>query len=166
MFYSKKGVSLITVLLFMLVATIAGTATFKWLTSENRSSASRMLRQDANQSSLAGINNARAWMSNHANEMGAIIKQYFDKEQYPFRCDFYIKSEDLFIEVHGNWTHGGRPFDPQDIECQKQLAEWEEKAKTSNYYKNAIYTWTDLDVRKVETAKQNNLNFEVIYYKY
>ena len=95
-----------------------------------------------------------------------IIKQYFDKERYPFRCDFYIKSEDLFIEVHGNWTHGGRPFDPQDIECQKQLAEWEEKAKTSNYYKNAIYTWTDLDVRKVKTAKQNNLNFEVIYYKY
>ena len=47
MFMSKKGVSLITVLLFMLVATIAATATFKWLTSENRSSATRMLRQEA-----------------------------------------------------------------------------------------------------------------------
>ena len=31
--FNKKGVSLITVLLFMLVATIAATATFKWLTS-------------------------------------------------------------------------------------------------------------------------------------
>ena len=39
--FSKKGVSLITVLLFMLVATIAATATYKWLTSEGRSSASR-----------------------------------------------------------------------------------------------------------------------------
>ena len=32
----KAGVSLVTVLLFMLVATIAATATFKWLTSEGR----------------------------------------------------------------------------------------------------------------------------------
>ena len=78
MFSSKKGVSLITVLLFMLVATIAATATFKWLTSENRSSATRMLRQEAYQSALAGIDNARAWMSNNANDVGAVIKQYLD----------------------------------------------------------------------------------------
>ena len=78
MFSSKKGVSLITVLMFMLVATIAATATFKWLTSENRSSASRMLRQEAYQSSVAGIENARAWMSNHPNDVGALIKQYYN----------------------------------------------------------------------------------------
>ena len=63
-----------------------------------------------------------------------IHKQYFDKERYPFKCDFYVESEDLFIEVHGNWTHGGRPFDPQDEECQKQLADWKERAKNSDYY--------------------------------
>ena len=81
MFYSKKGVSLVTVLLFMLVATIAATATFKWLTSENRSSASRLQRQEAYQSSVAGIEDARAWMSNHANEVGAIVKQFFDNNK-------------------------------------------------------------------------------------
>lgn len=27
-----------------------------------------------------------------------------------------------------------------------------------------IEEWTDLDVRKVECAKKNNLNFKVIYY--
>ena len=78
---SKKGVSLITVLLFMLVATIAATATFKWLTSENRSSASRMQKQEAYQASIMGIEDARAWMSNHANEVGAIVKQFFDSEK-------------------------------------------------------------------------------------
>lgn len=93
-----------------------------------------------------------------------IIRQYFDKDRYPFKCDFYIKSEDKFIEVHGNWTHGGRPFDPNDEECKKKLQVWEEKAKQFPYYKNAIYTWTDLDVRKAKIAKDNNLNFEVIYY--
>lgn len=93
-----------------------------------------------------------------------IIRQYFDKDRYPFKCDFYIPSEDLFIEVHGNWTHGGRPFDQNDVECMDKLALWKEKAETSDYYKNAIYTWTNLDVRKLETANKNNLNFQVIYY--
>ena len=57
---SKAGISLITVLLFMMIATIAATATYKWITSEGRSSASRMLQREAYQSSIAGIENARA----------------------------------------------------------------------------------------------------------
>ena len=48
----KAGVSLITVLLFMMIATIAATATYKWITSEGRSSASRMLEREAYQSSF------------------------------------------------------------------------------------------------------------------
>ena len=76
--FSKAGVSLVTVLLFMLVATIAATATFKWLTSENRSSGSRLQKQAAYQSSMAGIENARAWMTYNANDVGALIKQYKD----------------------------------------------------------------------------------------
>ena len=92
-----------------------------------------------------------------------IFHPYFD-DRYPFRCDFYIKSEDLFIEVHGNWTHNNHPFDPTNEDDIKQLNEWKEKAKKSKYYGNAIYTWTNLDVRKVQIAKQNNLNYKVIYY--
>ena len=92
-----------------------------------------------------------------------IFHPYFD-DRYPFRCDFYIKSEDLFIEVHGNWTHNNHPFDPTNEDDIKQLNEWKEKAKKSKYYGNAIYTWTNLDVRKVQIAKQNNLNYIVIYY--
>ena len=72
----KSGVSLITVLLFMLVATIAATATYKWITSEGRSSASRMMEREAYQSSIAGIDNARTWMTFHANDVGALIRQY------------------------------------------------------------------------------------------
>ena len=94
-----------------------------------------------------------------------ILHPYMDKDRYPYKCDFYIKSEDKFIEVHGNWTHGGRPFDPTDIDCLDQLAYWDKKAETSDYYKNAIYTWTQLDVQKVETARKNHLNFEVVYVK-
>ena len=77
--FSKAGVSLVTVLLFMLVATIAATATFKWLTSEGRSSGARLQKQAAYQSAMAGIENARAWMTYSANDVGALIKQFRDE---------------------------------------------------------------------------------------
>lgn len=93
------------------------------------------------------------------------IKRWYMDARYPFKCDFYIVSEDKFIEIHGTWTHGGQPYDPDNPECQKQLLEWQEKAKTSKYYQNAIYTWTDLDVRKRKIAEENKLNYQVIYYK-
>lgn len=82
---SRAGVSLVTVLLFMLVATIAATATYKWLTSENRSSGSRMQQNEAFQSAVAGIESARSWMTYNANETGAIIKQYLDGKNAPVK---------------------------------------------------------------------------------
>lgn len=69
----------------MLVATIAATATYKWLTSEGRSSASRMQQNEAYQSALAGIESARSWMTYNANETGAIIKQYKDGNNAPVK---------------------------------------------------------------------------------
>ncbi|MCF0224253.1 MAG: pilus assembly PilX N-terminal domain-containing protein, partial [Fibrobacter sp.] len=73
---NKKGVSLITVLLFMLIATIAATATYKWLTSENRTSASRMQMSQAREASKAGLEAIRSWMTYHGNDVGALIHQY------------------------------------------------------------------------------------------
>lgn len=91
-----------------------------------------------------------------------VIKQYYDKERYPFKCDFYIISEDKFIELNGFWTHNDHPFDknnPADIEYLEKL-----KSENTDWSKSVIYTWTNLDVRKLETAKKNNLNFEMIYW--
>jgi hypothetical protein len=43
------------------------------------------------------------------------------------------------------------------------LLTWQEKAKTSKYYENAIVTWTVRDVAKIATAKANNLNYKIYY---
>lgn len=94
---------------------------------------------------------------------GKQILRNYKCEQYPFKCDFYIPSEDLFIELNAHWTHGGKPYDPEDKECQEKLAIWQEKAKTSQFYANAIKTWTERDVEKQRVAKENNLNYFVIY---
>ena len=91
-----------------------------------------------------------------------VIRQYSD-ERYPYSCDFYIKSLDLFIELNLHWTHGDHPYnesDSRDVELKESLAE---KAKTSEYYRNALYVWTDLDVRKQRIAKENNLNYKAVY---
>lgn len=91
-----------------------------------------------------------------------VFKQYYDKERYPFKCDFYIDSEDLFIELNGFITHGPHPYDKNNIEDIKL----EEKLKNDNteWSKSILYTWTDLDVRKLKCAQENNLNFEMIYW--
>ena len=96
------------------------------------------------------------------------IERQFFCERYPFNCDFYIKSKDIFIEYHGSQFHNRRAF---NIEIHKdELNELKRKAEEihriqdkRNQYDAIIYTWTDLDVRKLEIAKANNLKYLVFY---
>ena len=85
----------------------------------------------------------------------------YKSELYPFNCDFYIKSLDLYIEIQGSWTHGDHPFDENNQEDIDKLNLW--KFKNTQYYQNAINTWTIRDVNKRNIAKQNNLNYLEIF---
>lgn len=89
----------------------------------------------------------------------SIVERQYKSEKYPFKCDFYIPSEDLYIEYNGIWTHGKHPFNSADNDDLKQLEKLKLKAQTSDYYKSAINTWTITDPLKRQTAKNNNLNF-------
>ena len=90
-----------------------------------------------------------------------VINQYKD-ERYPFKCDYYIPSKDLFIEYNGYWTHGGHFFDETNPEDVNQLKMWENSDKKQ--YKNARQTWTVRDINKLKKAKENKLNFIVLWY--
>ena len=90
------------------------------------------------------------------------IYQY-NSDIYPFDCDFYIPSQDLYIEYHGHWTHGKEPFDKNNQKHLNIINKWEVKSKNSKFYRTAIYVWTDLDVRKLETFKKNKLNYKIFY---
>lgn len=87
----------------------------------------------------------------------------FEDKRYPYECDFYIKSLDLFIECNYHWTHGRRSFNENDKSCIEQLNKWKDKAKTSKFYQNAIDTWTKRDIEKTEVARKNGLNYLVFY---
>ena len=86
--------------------------------------------------------------------------QHYD-DQYPYSCDFFIPGLNLYIEIQGSWTHGKHPFNPDDKKDNEKLNYW--KSKDSEYYNNAIYTWTDLDVRKRVCARDNHLNYLEIF---
>ena len=90
-----------------------------------------------------------------------IERNYNKDKRYPFMCDFYIKSLDLFIELNFHWTHGFHLFDKNNRDDIALVEKW--KAKNTKYYTNAVNTWTIRDVKKYNTATKNNLNYLVFY---
>ena len=89
-----------------------------------------------------------------------IERQYSD-ERYPFNCDFYIKSKDIFIEVNNHPSHGGHPFD-NDSEEDRRLLEQLEK-KDDDWSHMIIDVWANRDVKKFQYAHKNKLDYRVIY---
>lgn len=90
----------------------------------------------------------------------------YRSEKYPYSCDFYIPSLDVYIEYQGSWTHGKEPFNSLNPKHLEILSNWKEKSKELNFkgkpklfYLNAVNTWTDLDVRKREIACKNKLKY-------
>jgi len=99
------------------------------------------------------------------------VKRQYRSKLYPFNCDFYIPSLDLYIECHYSQFHCKHPFDlnnENDLILLEELKEKVNKSKRhklgkKSQYDQMIYTWTDLDVRKRNIAKQNNLNYLVFW---
>lgn len=103
-----------------------------------------------------------------------ILRQYSTDSRYPFPCDFYIKSLDLFIELNLFWVHGRHPFDSNNKDDINRLKHIQSKQRMyinskgkedKNIYYNAEYVWVIRDPLKIETAKKNNLNYVTIYKK-
>lgn len=92
-----------------------------------------------------------------------IIYQYKDEIRYPFKCDFYIPSLDIFIEYNGYWTHGKHAFNPNSDEDVSILNKWKEK--NTKHYKMAIRVWTIDDPLKREYVLKNNLKYIELNYK-
>lgn len=89
-----------------------------------------------------------------------VIFQYKIDPRYPFNCDFYIPSLDLFIEYQGTWTHGGHPFNQNDINDINIVNNWKSKDPIKHsWYSGAIQNWTVTDPYKRSIAKKNNINF-------
>ena len=159
---SKAGISLITVLLFMMIATIAATATYKWITSEGRSSASRMLQREAYQSSIAGIENARAWMTYHANDVGALIKAYIDGGNKPVNIDDRLRTLQRAGQDYHVWLVG---VNTEKSTYKLKILSSGEARNNTRHSEVAIFNVDGLYQVKVPQEKKTaNLDFKFAYF--
>lgn len=89
------------------------------------------------------------------------VKRQYKSVEYPFICDFFVEDINLYIECNFHWTHGGHLFNENNIEDINKLNKW--KSKNTKYYNKAIYTWTNLDIRKHNIIQENKLNIKIFY---
>lgn len=85
----------------------------------------------------------------------------FKSESYPFNCDFYIPSLDLYIEYNGFVTHNFKSFDIN--EDAKELQSLISKSSKGSLYEKIINVWTISDPSKLKIAKEHHLNYLVVY---
>lgn len=85
------------------------------------------------------------------------VKRQYKSVLYPYMCDFYIKSRDLYVELNASWIHGFHWFSSDDTNDMIVLQSW--KSKHTPFYDNAVQVWTERDVIKRNTAKSNKLNY-------
>lgn len=81
-------------------------------------------------------------------------------ERYPYNCDFYVKSLDLFIELNLYPSHGGGWYmDTHDDKLRLEHL----KSSPKKMSKETIVTWAKRDIEKRKLAKKNNLNYLVFW---
>ena len=90
-----------------------------------------------------------------------IKHQYVDEERYPFFCDFYIKSLDLFIELNMHPSHGPHRFDANNVDDILLVEEL--KNKGDSWSQCIIDIWTIKDIAKYNYADKYKLNYICVY---
>ena len=91
------------------------------------------------------------------------IKRQYKSAKYPFLCDFYIKSLDLYIELNAFWTHGGHYYDDNDEHDVNLAQSWLIKSQNSIFYEKAYHVWTVSDLAKRDMAIKNGINYLVFW---
>lgn len=96
-----------------------------------------------------------------------VARNHIDKERYPFACDFYIPSRDLFIELNAGWFHGDHWFDSNDPDDVAVVENWKHRAaesgRSDSRWHKSVRSWTIADVQKRECAREHNLNYVVLW---
>jgi len=84
-----------------------------------------------------------------------VVRQY-KSAKYPYLCDFYIPSKDLYIEFNGHWSHGKHAFDNGNKEDLQIADKW--RTRGTRFYLKALWVWTEYDVEKRKIASREKIN--------
>lgn len=91
------------------------------------------------------------------------VQDQYRDSRYPFYCDFYIRSRDLFIELNGTWGHGGHWFDGDYAFDIERVELWRSRAEKRRSYASALSVWQERDVMKRRAAADAGLNYLVFW---
>lgn len=81
--------------------------------------------------------------------------------RYPYNCDFYIKSLDLFIENNADYSHGGHWYNPSNKDDFQRMLDMYKSGKRRTL--KAVESWTVSDVAKREKAKSSGIKYLVFW---
>lgn len=81
--------------------------------------------------------------------------------RYPYPCDFYMASQDLFIELNMHFTHGGHWFDPLNDADMLRKRHLEQTDRVRN--RKFLSTWCIHDIHKRNAARAAGLNYLVFW---
>lgn len=143
-------------------------------TRQNRIDGLRKAYKDRKDTIVGKIHNTKLLHGSYGTSRPAeycinILKQkgytIETEKQYPhtnaLHCDAYIVELDYWIEFHYFWTHGNEPFDKNNEHHIKLLEDF--KSRNTKQYNSAIYTWSYLDVKKLNIAKKEGLKYYCFY---
>lgn len=82
-------------------------------------------------------------------------------KRYPYNCDFYIKSLDLFIELNFHYSHGKHWYDENSQDDKLRVKHL--STSDSKRSRNSLRVWTITDVEKRKKAMASNLNYLVFW---
>lgn len=83
--------------------------------------------------------------------------------RYPYNCDLYVKSLDLFIELNFYFVHGRHWFDETNHDDVLRLKHLQESEKRKN--QKAAKVWAVEDVAKRKKAAESGIRYLVFWYK-
>lgn len=99
--------------------------------------------------------------------LGLVKNKHFYAEHwdasYPYCCDFYIPSRHLYIELNCFPTHGQAWCNMDNKEDIERIHELNKLKDTQWMAKGTLEVWGNKDIKKRATAKQNKLNYVVLW---
>lgn len=109
------------------------------------------------------ISSLERYFKNKLDDLHIQYIQEYKDELYPYFCDFYLPEYETYIELNGHFVHQTHLFDKDNHEDVDTLNKYKELAKTSSFYAKVVYIWATLDVEKYRVAKENNLNYILLW---
>ena len=96
--------------------------------------------------------------------------RHYISDDYPYPCDFYIPSLDMYIEYHGSQYHNKRAYlgTSEDIKEANELLDkdkkrCEETRRNKSPYFSIFNTWANIDCKRRNTVNERKLKYLELY---